>query len=69
MSDDDEDFTSGDYVLTPLGRGTVQYCIMAPPDYRRARSYCVRLDARTGQCGYNGTMFQAGDIGPTSYVQ
>lgn len=52
-------FTQGDRVLTPQGLGEVVYRRMAPPDYREAAAYSVRLD---GQEGERGTVFGAADV-------
>lgn len=49
----------GDRVQTPAGPGVIVYRRMAPPDFRGAAAYSVRLDARRAVPGYHGTVFPA----------
>jgi hypothetical protein len=58
----DTTLQAGARVRTPLGAGTVVYTRNGPPDYATPTSVSVRLDKRSHDPRYTGTMFSASEV-------
>jgi hypothetical protein len=57
-------YCQGDIVMTPLGRGKVQYIRMAPPTYSEPQAISVYVFdvGLSRSTPYNGTIFSAAEI-------
>lgn len=60
----DEEFRQGQRVKTPLGKGSVVYQRMGPPNYNKPVAVSVLLDKKSHMGSYTGTMFKAKDVKP-----